>query len=199
MKDILFIGAKPSQLSNFKSLDEFKRVECVSQYNIEDMDFNRYSGILMTMYLDQYLIRKLSFKFENFLNLGGKVFYNGHIILPFLKELKEFEPIKNPKFTDFFITQCIYHKIYDQIDIEKLNTRKGVAGFYSRGQNPPPLNADIITFINGGNVCVDWEIGIGNGKFYSHCGNDLYTCGESYEINSEIFKNIISYLGDRYE
>ncbi|HDX6332226.1 TPA: hypothetical protein RPV57_001402 [Campylobacter fetus] len=58
MKDILFIGAKPSQLSNFESLDEFKRVECVSQYSIEDMDFNRYNGILMTIYLDQYLIKK---------------------------------------------------------------------------------------------------------------------------------------------
>ncbi len=186
-------------MSNYKSLKEFKRVECVVQYSIADMVFNRYPVFLKPIYLDQYLIKNLSFKFENFLNLGDRVFYTGHIIFPFLKQLPEFRPIQNPKFTDFLIMQCIYHKFYDQIYIAELNPRKGVAGFYSRGQNPPPLNADIITSISSGNVPVDWEIEVGNGKFYSHCGNDLYTCGENYEINSKILKNIISYLGDRYE
>lgn len=200
MKKILFLKFNNSEAKEFLNLEEFSdTIQSISQYEVEYLDFNIYNGIFFTHCIDQYLLKNLSMKFRDFLQKGGKIFYNGHIMIPFLDELTKFQPILDPKYTDFFISEISKHQIYDGIVPQALNVKKGVAGFYSRGQNPPPKKAKIITAIKNGEVPVDWELKIGSGMLYIHCGNDLHGCAENFDISLRLFRNIIRYLGEKNE
>ena len=85
------------------------------------------------------------------------------------------------------------------MDIKYFQKSKGVADFYSRGCNPPPKGAKIITSIKQGSVPCDWEFSFGKGKFYAHSGNDLYACSGDEAINKKVFNNILEFLGGKDE
>lgn len=197
-KKVLFSLADENQTKSFR--DKFEnRLVAFSQYELQKLDFSDYSGIILTLYSDQYLLKKLGKKFESFLENGGKLFINGHIFKPFLKELSVFEPVENIKLPDFMVTQLSKHEIYININTKKLSKRKGVAGFFSRGSNPPPNGAKHIMAIKNSTVIADWECEVGRGKLYVHSGNDLWACMEQKDDNLQIFENILNYLGEKNE
>lgn len=104
------------------------------------------------MSLDLYELQKRKHEFEEFLQDGGRMFYSGHAAISFLSFLSVYEPINNIKLEDFFISKNSEHIIYKDLDIKYFQKSKGVAGFYSRGCNPPPKGAKIITSIKQGSV-----------------------------------------------
>jgi len=194
-KKILFILAIEEQGIKFWGDKEFnEKIIAVSQYKLDEIDFNEYSGIILSLYIDQYLLLELKERLKEFLNNGNKIFLNGHIFKPFLEELNTFIPIEKPKLKDFKITQLAEHTVYKGIDVTKLFKRKGVAGFFGRGTNPPPKGANNIIAIKNGQTIVDWEYKINNGALYVHSGNDLWACMEYFEDNFKLFRNIIEWI-----
>lgn len=194
-KKILFVLAIPKQAKKFWGSEEFKqKIDAISQYDLENLDLSKYSGIIFSLYVDQYLLLSLKDKLTNFLNNGNKIVFNGHIFKAFLKDLNSFIPIQNPSLNDFSITKLKDHPIYHNIDMDKLSKRKGVAGFFSRGTNPPLKNSQYIMAIKNGACIVDWEAKFNDGILYVHSGNDLWTCMEDFEDNKIMFKNIISWI-----
>ena len=194
-KKILFVLAIEEQGIKFWGDKVFnEKIVAISQYKLDDIDFNEYSGIILSLYVDQYLLLELKEKLKTFLNNGNKIFLNGHIFKPFLEELNTFIPIEKPKLKDFKITQLAEHTVYKGIDVAKLFKRKGVAGFFGRGMNPPPKGANNIIAIKNGQTIVDWEYKINTGALYVHSGNDLWACMECFEDNFKLFKNIIEWI-----
>jgi hypothetical protein len=198
---ILFVISIPNQAKMFWGRKEYEKcIDTISQYELISTDLKPYKAIIFSMYIDQYILCSFKNELRAFLKENKKVFFNGHIIKPFFDELKSFIPINRPTLEEFKIVHLKEHPIYKNIDIKKLNKRKGVAGFYSRGENPPPKNADIITAIKGGSVSVDWEYKLGKGCLYVHSGNDLWTCMEKEDDNYILFNNIINWIeGERCE
>lgn len=173
------------------------KVKVVNQY--DNYDLKQISGVIMGMSLDLYELQRRKDEFENFVKNGGRIFYSGHAAISFFSFLSIYEPVKNIKLENFKITKNCEHIIYKDLDIKCFEKRKGVAGFYSRGQNPPPKGAKIITSIKQGSVPCDWEFSFGKGKFYAHSGNDLYNCCEDEAINKKVFNNILEFLGGKDE
>lgn len=194
MNKILFIRSNEWEGAYFLKLKKFLQICSINEYEIDDINLEKFSGIYLSSYLDQYKFKKSAFKIRKFLENGGRIFHNGHITIPFFDELKEFEPIVDIKLKDFFITKICDHEIYKNVDIKRLNSKKGVAGFYSRGQNPPPKNAKIITAIKNATVPVDWELKIGDGYFYTHAGIELHACAPTLLGNVKLLENIMNYL-----
>ncbi|QDF29698.1 hypothetical protein [Halarcobacter anaerophilus] len=198
---ILFVTSIPNQAKRFWDRKEYENiVEAISQYELENIDLKEYKAIIFSMYIDQYILCNIGNKLKEFLENGKKIFLNGHIIKPFFKELKTFIPMKRPTLEEFKIIKLQEHLVYKNIDIEKLNKRKGVAGFFSRGGNPAPKGAEHIIAVKQKEVIVDWEYRINNGSLYVHSGNDLWTCMEKEEDNYALFNNIINWIqGDKDE
>ena len=189
--EIIYIKSSASHdLASFVSQSEVKIVNQYDKYSLKQA-----SGVIIGMSLDLYELQKRKHEFEEFLQDGGRMFYSGHAAISFLSFLSVYEPINNIKLEDFFISKNSEHIIYKDLDIKYFQNSKGVAGFYSRGCNPPPKGAKIITSIKQGSVPCDWEFSFGKGKFYAHSGNDLYTCSGDEPINKKVFNTILEFFG----
>ena len=193
--EIIYIKSSASHdLASFVSQSEVKIVNQYDKYSLKQV-----SGVIIGMSLDLYELQKRKHEFEEFLQDGGRMFYSGHAAISFLSFLSVYEPINNIKLEDFFISKNSEHIIYKDLDIKYFQKSKGVAGFYSRGCNPPPKGAKIITSIKQGSAPCDWEFSFGKGKFYVHSGNDLYACSGDEAINKKVFNNILEFLGGKDE
>ena len=193
--EIIYIKSSASHdLASFVSQSEVKIVNQYDKYSLKQV-----SGVIIGMSLDLYELQKRKHEFEEFLQDGGRMFYSGHAAISFLSFLSVYEPINNIKLEDFFISKNSEHIIYKDLDIKYFEKSKGVAGFYSRGCNPPPKGAKIITSIKQGSVPCDWEFSFCKGRFYAHSGNDLYTCSGDEAINKKVFNNILEFLGGKDE
>ena len=193
--EIIYIKSSASHdLASFVSQSEVKIVNQYDKYSLKQV-----SGVIMGMSLDLYELQKRKHEFEEFLQDGGRMFYSGHAAISFLSFLSVYEPINNIKLEDFFISKNSDHIIYKDLDIKYFQNSKGVAGFYSRGCNPPPKGAKIITSIKQGSVPCDCEFSFGKGKFYDHSGNDFYACSGDEAINKKVFNNILEFLGGKDE
>ncbi len=192
---ILFVLSIPNQAKKFWGREEYTNIiETVSQYELENLNLEKYQAIIFSMYIDQHLLCSLENKLKSFLKKDKKILFNGHIIKPFFKELEPFIPTPRPTLEEFKIVQLKKHPIYKDINIDTLNARKGVAGFFSRGTNPPPKEAKQFMAIKFAEVIVDWEYEVNEGILYVHSGNDLWTCMEKEEGNILLFRNIINWI-----
>ena len=197
-KKILFIISIPNQAKKFWGKEKYKNIiEVASQYELENINLEKYEAIIFSMYIDQYILLKLGDKLRAFLTKDKKILFNGHIVKPFFKELATFIPTPRPTLEEFKIVKLQEHPIYKNININILYKRKGVAGFFSRGSNPPPKNAKQLMAIKNSEIIVDWEYMINGGILYVHSGNDLWCCMEKEEGNIMLFNNIVDWiLGD---
>ena len=196
MKDILFVyfnDISSSSGMNGFDITKNKNLDFVWQYDLENVNFSAYKGIILSGGVDQILLSKLSARFCEFLENGGRLLFNGHVEKKFLPMLEIYEPVEFIKYPDFMITLINSHRIYKDLKIENFNEKKGVAGFYSRGQNPPPLKAKIITAIKQASVPSDWELDFGKGKFYAHAGVDLHIAASANDTQ-KLMDNLIAYL-----
>jgi hypothetical protein len=198
---ILFIVSVPRQGKSPKfwnSQEHKSKFDVINQYALEDVEFDKYKAILVSMHIDQYVLSSMKPRLEKFLKDGKKLFFNGHIIKPFLDGLSEYIPMENPDLYDFKVKELASHPIFDGFEIERLNLRKGVAGFFGRGSNPAPKGAKILLGFRGGEVACDWEYMTPNGGIlYVHSGNDLWMCfEEGSDLGDKMFTNIVKYLGE---
>lgn len=196
MKDVLFVYFNDISASggmNGFDITKSKDLDFIWQYDLENVNFNEYKGIILSGGVDQILLSKLSGRLCEFLENGGRVLFNGHVEKKFLPMLEIYEPVKFIKYPDFMITLVNSHRIYKDLKIENFNEKNGVAGFYSRGQNPPPFKAKIITAIKQASVPSDWELDFGKGKFYAHAGVDLHIAASANDT-PKLIENLIAYL-----
>ena len=81
--------------------------------------------------------------------------------------------------------------IFSGVDPDTLNRRRGVAGFYARGSNPPPTEATVLTTLRQGEFPVDWLLGLGKGRLFVHSGNDLWTTFHEPAENARLTGNLL--------
>ncbi|MBQ9238720.1 MAG: hypothetical protein IJ191_05320 [Treponema sp.] len=197
MRPVLFLQFDGVDMgtADMVNREEFDFIRCINQYDFDNTDLNRYGGLLIPMSIDQYILQRNGKRIQQFLEAGGRVFHSGHIILPYLACLSEYKQLVPPKWRDFMVTQLMPHPVYEGYNASELSMNRGVAGFYSRGSNPPPVGARVITAIRNGTVPVDWEFDVGDGMLYVHAGNDLYHCSHDSKTVLHLFRNTVRYLG----
>jgi hypothetical protein len=120
------------------------RVDTVDIYDLADAPLQKYRALLLPMYSDQRHLFRHGARLEAFLGSGGILIFSGHVAYPFLPELQIFEALPYRQVEDLFVYRAAEHPIWQGVRGEDLTFRKGVAGFYGRGCNPPPPEAVII-------------------------------------------------------
>ncbi len=166
----------------------------VEQADLTPDILSAHSGLITGQQLDQDAMLTLKPALEAFLDRGGRWFFNGHMVRPLVDGMAQYRPIAGPKRPDFDLSAVNPHPIYDGIDLAKLETNKGVAGFYGRGCNPLPEGAVAVNGLGAAKVPVDWVWARPKGgRIFSHSGNDLAGMGLEWGLAPELSARILAW------
>ncbi|MFI5011152.1 MAG: hypothetical protein ACHQAY_02270 [Hyphomicrobiales bacterium] len=154
------------------------RVLPLNDTELSDEVLDNATALITTMHLDQVGFGRQAAALERLLGRGGRIFFNGHLAIPFLPELAPFVPLSRRRRQDYDLVRLADHPIFEGVDIKTLVTRKGVAGFYGRGHVPLPPGAMKVTGLGPERVPVDWEWRTPRGgAIFMHAGNELWSMG----------------------
>lgn len=171
------------------------RMKVVREMELTETHFAGACGLITSTHLDQIGFQKYARAVTAFLDRGGRWIYHGHILRPILPELALYQPIENPKRVDFEQTRLHDHPIFAGIDQKKLETNRGVAGFYGRGHNPPPEGAIVINALGPARTPVDWVWARPQGgEILCHAGNEFWGCGDDPEIKKLLARRAAAWL-----
>jgi hypothetical protein len=132
------------------------------------------SILLVPGHTDQRLFARHTDWLKAFLGNHGVLVFNGLLAYPFLSELRPFQPLPSRGLQDLRVEVVSDHPVYQGIHNDDLTFRRGVAGFYGRGMNPPPAHADTLVTV-GGTWALDWLWRPpGGGSLLMHAGNDIW-------------------------
>lgn len=159
--------SQPTTCSHLQDLDI---------YALGETHLDPYAALLIPTHADQRYLATLGEKFKRFLGAGKTLVFCGHLAYPFLPELKPFVPLTVQSFEDYRVCRVHEHPIFAGVDTDDLTFRRGVAGFYGRGHNPPPADALVLNRLgSSAGPPVDYVYQrSGGGRVLVHAGNDLW-------------------------
>lgn len=169
-------------------------VSIIDQRVLTEAVLLEHRGLVTGTQLDQDTALKIREAFTAFLDAGGHWFFNGHMVRPLVDGMETYRPMEHPKRPDFELFALAPHPIFAGIDLKHLETNKGVAGFYGRGQNPPPDSAIPLNGLGPARVPVDWVwCRPAGGRVFSHAGNDLGQMGLEHGLSALLWARILDW------
>jgi hypothetical protein len=164
------------------------------------LDPDRLAGLgalLISQHADQVALADRSADLEALLGRGGTILLCGQLAYPVLPMLRPFEPLARPSLDALAVGFQTFHPLFAGVDARDLTFRRGVAGFWGRGQNPPPPGARPITTLDGGRTVLDWELALpGGGRLFVHAGNDLWSFDlDGTDSAARLVPNLLAWLG----
>ncbi|MEM7445893.1 MAG: hypothetical protein AAF414_21405 [Pseudomonadota bacterium] len=175
-RPLAYLSPRTGVAAPFSDLaPEGLRLETVPEQTLTDHRPDRFGALLVPMHIDQRRFANATRWISRFFQAGGTLVFNGLLGYPFHRKLKRFEPLVSPRLRQFRVRVDANHPVWRGVDPDDLTFRRGVAGFYGRGCNPPPPSAQIIGTIDQGNCAVDWQWHPREGgRLLMHAGNDLW-------------------------
>lgn len=147
----------------------------VGQYELDRLDLRRYRALLISGHHDQRHLQDRTAQLRRFLEDGGTLVFNGHVVRPFLPGLRPFVPVSVPGVEGLRVRRVAPHPVFEGVAEDDLTFRRGVAGFYGRGANPPPAGARVLNTVGAEALPLDWELDFeGGGRLLMHAGNELW-------------------------
>jgi hypothetical protein len=171
------------------------RIDLVPLYELERTELSAYRGLLVGLHADQRFLAMRRAQLEAFLSGGGTIVVCGHVAHSFLAELKRFRPIPDYTTSDLVVRREVEHPVWAGVNTEDLTWRRGVAGFYGRGANPPPEGAAVIHTLGPGRHPVDFECrpGVG-GRLLVHAGADLWGYLEASNTAARMAPQLLDWI-----
>ncbi|MGH8931471.1 MAG: phosphate starvation-inducible protein PhoH [Egibacteraceae bacterium] len=158
--------------------DLVERVDC---YDLPALDLARYRGLVAEGMIDQEFLYRHRQLVADYLDRGGTVVFGGHLLRPWLPGAGIFVPKVITSFGDYQVRIVSDHPIFAGVDPHDLTYRRGVAGFFARGHNPPPDTAVVLAELAGGEPVVYLDERTTAGTILVHSGYGLlgYSPGET--------------------
>lgn len=169
--------------------------EPVPLYDLDALDLSRCAALLVPAHSDQRYLATQSDRLEAFLLSGGAMVVNGHIAHPFMRWLSPFEPGTTGGLAGLRVHRAAPHPVFEGVDPDHLTFRRGVAGFYARGGNPPARGALVLNTLGPQAQPVDWLLALpGGGRLLVHSGNDLWMYAGSSDSTARIVPQLTDWL-----
>lgn len=180
------------QLPAFQAHGKVIRVHDLDATAIDDA-----RAILVPAHVDQRTLQAHQPALDNFLNTGGTIVLNGHVAWPCLAMLRPFVPLARRGVTDLQVRAARQHPVFAGVARIDLTFRRGVAGFYGRGHNPPPPGAVVLNTIGPDDAPLDWlYTTFGGGRLLMHGGNDLWMYAGDATSAARIAPQLLDWLLD---
>ncbi len=179
--------------------DRLTGVRRLAQDELSGPDALRDVGaVLIPMHADQRHLATVQPVLERFLATGGTVVVCGQIAHPFLRDLRPFVPLAPMSRAELAVRIETDHPIWAGIEPRDLTFRRGVAGFYGRGENPPPPGASILTTVGRGRMALDWlSERLEGGRLLVHGGNDLWSFADDDSTAARLAPQLLAWLQER--
>lgn len=183
-----------------KSVDLGSRLDVVPLYELGGVDLAAYRGLLIGLHADQRYLLARKAQLEAFLKGGGTIVFCGHVAYPFLDELVLYRAIPDYTVADLEVVRLADHPVWAGVDPAHLTFRRGVAGFYGRGANPPPPGARVIHALGPGRHPVDFEARpAAGGRLLVHAGADLWGYVDSDTSAARMAPQLLDWIAAREE
>ena len=172
------------------------RIDTVGETALTSLPPHQVGAVLVPMHIDQRLFAANACWIESFLTAGGTLVFNGLLAYPFLPDLQPFQPLARTGLDALKVGIATPpHPIFAGIDADDLTFRRGVAGFYGRGQTPPPPGARTLTTLDRGTVPLDWEWQRPQGgRLLMHPGNDLWMFRDSGTSADRLLPQLLDWV-----
>ncbi|WP_029059710.1 hypothetical protein [Stappia stellulata] len=162
-------------------------LEQIDHYALAEVDLSRYRALLVPAHLDQRFFGTLTQKITRFLDGGGTLVFNGHVAWPMLPEFRPFEVLPKVTLETLEVHRLAEHPVFAGVEAHDLTYRRGVAGFYARGHNPPPAGAVALNGLGPERVPCDWVYERPDGgRILMHAGNDLWMYAGASDSSARI-------------
>ncbi|MCT7587324.1 hypothetical protein [Aliarcobacter butzleri] len=173
-------------------------IDSIDIYDFTGEELKNYDVFLIGTDVDQRMLLEKKNYLDEFLSRKKTIVFCGALAYPFLDEVGQFVKMNYIDFSDYEINPAIKHPIWEGVEPKDMMYRKGVAGFYSRGYNPPPQNAKIINTLGRSKHPIDYEyITKDGGRVLVHCGNNLWLFINDKTTASKMGTNLLQYLKDK--
>lgn len=169
------------------------RVTILPQADLTEAALLSHRGLMTGMLFDQDAMMALRPALARFLDAGGRWVFNGHLVRPLVEGPGPYQPIPSPRRADFDLRARVGHPVFAGFDLKELEANNGVAGFYGRGANPPPVGAVVLNTLGQG-VPVDWVWHRPEGgAIFSHAGNDLAQIATMHGLGAMVWAGLIAW------
>jgi len=170
-------------------------IDSVDMYDFTGEELKNYEVLLIGTDADQRRLMELKSHIDAFLASGKTVIFCGAIAYPFLDGVGKFEKMYYSSYLDYAVTPVAGHPIWEGVKPSDMMMRRGVAGFYARGFNPPPSNALIINTLGSGKHPIDYEFKtLSGGRVVVHSGNNLWLFIDDDTTSAKMGTNLINWL-----
>lgn len=184
MKPLLLLDARTSMKPIQDDPAIGDRVDVIDLYDLPATDLTPYVGLVVTGMADQEFLWAERHVVAGFLDRGGVVVFCGHLLREWLPGCGIFVPATIGSFRDYVIHlaepgpddsagRITSGSIFRDIDPADLTFRRGVAGFFARGQNPRPTGAEILATLAGGQPTTWVDRATTPGTVFTHAGDML--------------------------
>lgn len=175
MTTVLHIQSMDHNISAFLKLLAEKSIRSVLFRNVTVQDIEQSDVILIDGHSDQRALAGFAAELEQHLISGGTIVFNGHLTYPVFAGLQSFQVAAGRGIDDLMIERVNDHPIFRQVDCQDISVRRGVAGFYGRGANPPPEGAIVLHRLIKDKSAIDWVWQRPNGgQIFMHSGNNMW-------------------------
>jgi hypothetical protein len=191
---LLSTRAVPAGLA---AADAAGRVRIVPQYGFDDLDLAGVPGLFVGMHADQIHLERRRAALDAFLDGGRAIVWSGHVAREVVTGLARFVALPAPRLDDYRVRPLMPHPVWAGIEPEAMTFRRGVAGFYGRGHNPPPPGAVAVNGLGPVAAPVDWEWRRpGGGRILMHAGNDLWSLFDDGALNATVVARLLDWITD---
>ncbi len=175
MNNVLHVRAISHELPEFAALLQARGMESCSLRDLRDADFLGRRAILIEAHVDQRALLAHRAVLRTHLDAGGTLVFNGHLVYPVFDDLSTFRVAAGRGVNDLIIEREHAHPVFDGVSCDDLSFRRGVAGFYGRGANPPPPGAVVLHRLRQDGSPLDWVWQRpAGGQIFMHGGNTCW-------------------------
>jgi hypothetical protein len=186
--------ARPPGVPYADRLPRGVAVDPVAEDRLTEWRAEAVGTLIVPMHADQRLFARQGDWLARFFAAGGTLVFNGLLAHPFRAELGRFRPIDRPRLADLSVTIAADHPLHAGVVADDLTFRRGVAGFYGRGANPPPPDALVLATLGPARVPVDWLWHPPEGGcLLMHAGNDLWMQAGDATSAARLLPNLLNW------
>lgn len=195
MTYLLHLTSISHETQSFLSLPDAHPLRSVPVRQLTAPDILDAQAVLVPAHVDQRALATHAPTLSRFLDGGGTLVFNGHLVYPVFPELEPYRPARGRGLSDLMIERAAPHPVFDGVDVRDLSLRRGVAGFYARGANPPPAGARILHRLSADASPIDWLWQRPQGgQILMHSGNTMWMYVDDASSAARIGPQLLRWL-----
>ncbi len=141
MSQLLHLRSISHEIPSFSQLLSDAGFESLSVRSLTPDSLTGRAVILIEAHIDQRCLMDWRAGLEAHLDAGGLLVFNGHLAYPLINGVGLFQVAAGRDKASLVVERQEEHPVFSGVDCQDLSMRRGVAGFYARGANPPPEGA----------------------------------------------------------